>query len=316
MRPTSIEVRLREHIAGERAQVPVHPQMAFRILRAVEASRPGPTRHRGGVLQLAAGMAFVLLLAAGIAWLRTAQSPAASVPGTWSPAPAMGFGRGYHTATLLPNGKVLVVGGSQSNHMLANAELYDPRTRKWGPAGTLTMPRSLHTATLLNNGKVLVVGGSPIEPMYLGSLATAELYDPQTNSWATAASMHTPRSYHTATLLADGRVMVIGGIEASNDITGRVLASTELYDPIANSWTVGMPMSVARAKHTATLLADHRVLVVGGTDADYFAFSGYFRTAELYDPATQSWSPAASMNYARINATSTLLPDGRVLVVG
>jgi Galactose oxidase, central domain/Kelch motif len=317
MRPAAIEERVRDYVEAERAQVPVPPpHMAFRILRAVEASRPTPTRRRGGALQFAAGMAFVLLLAAGIAWLRTAQSPAATVLGTWSPAPAMSFGRGYHTATLLPNGEVLVVAGSQSDHMLANAELYDPRTRTWNPAGTLTMPRSLHTATLLNNGKVLVVGGSPIQPMYLGSLATAELYDPQTNSWAMAASMHTPRSYHTATLLADGRVLVVGGIEASNDITGRVLASTELYDPVANSWTVGMPMSVARAKHTATLLADHRVLVVGGTGADYFAFSGYFRTAELYDPATQSWSPAASMNDARINATSTLLPDGRVLVVG
>jgi hypothetical protein len=228
----------------------------------------------------------------------------------------MGFGRGYHTATLLPNGKVLVVAGSQSNHILASAELYDPRTRTWSPAGTLRMARSLQTATLLNSGKVLVVGGSPIQPMYLGSLATAELYDPQTNSWALAASMHTPRSYQTATLLTDGRVLVIGGIEASNDITGRVLATTELYDPVTNTWTAGVPMSVARAKHTATLLADHRVLVLGGTDADYYAFSGYFRTAELYDPATQSWSPAASMNYARINATSTLLPDGRVLVVG
>jgi hypothetical protein len=228
----------------------------------------------------------------------------------------MGAGRGYQTATLLPNGKVLVVAGSQTTRILASAELYDPRTRRWTSAGTLRTARSLHTATLLKSGKVLVVGGSQVQPFYLGSLATAELYDPQSNSWALAASMHTPRSYHTATLLADGRVLVVGGIEASNDVTGRVLASAELYDPVTDSWTAAASMAVARAKHAATMLADHRVLVVGGTGADYYAFSGYFRTVELYDPATQSWSSAAPMNYARINATSTLLPDGRVLVVG
>jgi N-acetylneuraminic acid mutarotase len=228
----------------------------------------------------------------------------------------MGFGRGYQTATLLPNGKVLVVAGSQTIRILASAELYDPRTRKWSSAGTLRMPRSLHTATLLKNGKVLVVGGSQVQPFYLGSEASAELYDPQTNSWALAASMHTPRSYHTATRLDDGRVLVVGGIQTSNDVTGTVLASAELYDPITDTWTPAASMQVARAKHAAILLADHRVLVIGGTDSDYYAFSGYFRTAELYDPATQSWSPAASMNYPRLNATSSLLPDGRVLVVG
>jgi hypothetical protein len=290
--------------------------MASRILHAVEVSRPVPRPPRLAFLRVAAAVAGVLVVGAGIAWVRTAQSPAGLAQGTWSPAPAMEFGRGYQTATLLPNGKVLVVAGSQTTRILASAELYDPRTQKWSSAGTLRMPRALHTATLLKSGKVLVVGGSQVVPFYLGSLATAELYDPQTNSWALAASIHSPRSYHTATLLSDGRVLVVGGIEAASDITGTVLASAELYDPITDTWTATAPMHVARAKHAATLLADHRVLVIGGTDSDYFAFSGYFRTAEIYDPATQSWSPAPSMNYPRINATSTLLPDGRVLVVG
>ena len=316
MRQATLEERVRDYVEAERAQIPVPPAIASRILHAVEVSRPAPPRRRGGALRFAAGMAFVLVLAGGVAWMRTAQSPSASVLGSWSALPAMGAGRGYQTATLLPNGKVLVVAGSQSIRILASAELYDPQTRKWSSAGTLRMPRSLHTATLLKSGKVLVVGGSPVQPFYLGSMATAELYDPQTNSWALAASMHTPRSFHTATLLDDGRVLVVGGIEASNEVTGKVLASAELYDPVTDSWTAAAPMTVARAKHTATLLADHRVLVIGGTGADYYAFSGYFPTVEIYDPATQSWSPAASMNYARLNATGTLLPDGRVLVVG
>jgi N-acetylneuraminic acid mutarotase len=313
---SAIEERIRDYVEAERAQIPVPPVMASRILHAVEVSRPAPRRPRLAFMRVAAAVAAVLLVGVGIAWMRTAQSPATSVQGAWSPAMAMGAGRGYQTATLLPNGKVLVVAGSQTSRILASAELYDPQTRRWSSAGTLRTARSLHTATLLKSGKVLVVGGSQVSPFYLGSLATAEIYDPQTNSWALAASMHTPRSYHTATLLADGRVLVVGGIQASNDVTGAVLASAELYDPVTDTWTGAAPMPGARAKHSATLLADHRVLVTGGTDADYYAFSGYFRTAELYDPATDSWSPAASMNYPRLNATSTLLPDGRVLVVG
>jgi N-acetylneuraminic acid mutarotase len=313
---SEIEERIRDYVEAERAQVPVPPVMASRILHAVEVSRPAPRRPRLAFMRVAAAVAAVLLVGVGIAWMRTAQSPAMSVQGAWSPAMAMGAGRGYQTATLLPNGKVLVVAGSQTSRILASAELYDPQTRRWSSAGTLRTARSLHTATLLKSGKVLVVGGSQVSPFYLGSLATAEIYDPQTNSWALAASMYTPRSYHTATLLADGRVLVVGGIQASNDVTGAVLASAELYDPVTDTWTAAAPMPGARAKHAATLLADHRVLVTGGQGSDYYAFSGYFRTAELYDPATDSWSPAASMNYPRINATSTRLPDGRVLVVG
>jgi hypothetical protein len=316
MRSGAIDERVRDYVASERAQIFVPPLLATRILHAVDASQPARSRPKLGFLRVAAAMAAVLLLGAGIAWMRTAQSPAAQVMGTWSPAPAMGVGRGYQTATLLANGKVLVVAGSQTNRILASTELYDPLTRKWSSAGTLRTPRSLHTATLLKNGEVLVVGGSQLHPNSLGSLATAELYDPQSNSWALAASMHTPRSYHTATLLADGRVLVVGGIEASNDVTGTVLASAELYDPLTNSWTPAAPLPVARARHTAVLLADHRVLVIGGTDSAHLPSSSYFPTAELYDPATQSWSLVANMNNARVYASATLLPDNRVLVVG
>ena len=317
MRSASIEERVRDYIEGERAQIPVPGMLAPRILHALDATRPAPRHSRLAFVPVATAIVALLFLAIGVAWMRTAQAPAAIESGAWSPAPAMPVGRGFHTASLLPNGKVLVVGGNQTFRALAaSAELYDPRTRMWSSAGMLTTPRSLHTATLLKNGKVLIVGGSQVDSFSLGSLASAELYDPQTNSWALAASMHTPRSYHTATLLADGRVLVVGGIEASNDVTGKVLASAELYDPATNTWTTAAPMRVARARHAAILLADHRVLVIGGNDVAYSAFSNYFATAELYDPTRQSWSPAGSMNYARTFPTGTVLPDGRVLVVG
>jgi hypothetical protein len=317
MRPATIEERLREHIADERAQVPVPPQMAFRILRAVEASRPGARRSRTGVLQFAVGMAFVLLLAVGLAWMRTAQSPAGLVRGTSSATGSMAVHRGSQTATLLPDGRVLVVGGMQTLLVLASAELYDPRTRRWSSAGSLTLPSWGHTATLLQNRKVLVVGGSQADGYHVGSSSSAELYDPQTNSWSAAASMRTPRSFHTATLLPDGRVLVVGGVKTSSDVSGEVLASAELYDPRTDIWAPAPPLSTARAKHDAILLANQHVLVFGGTQGvGYSKATDALRAAELYDPTAQTWSSAPSMQYARILPSGLLLPDGRVLVIG
>ena len=229
----------------------------------------------------------------------------------------MAVNRGFHTASLLPSGKVLVVGGSQTHLALASAELYDPRTRSWSSAGFVQTPRWGHTATLLQNGKVLLVGGSQADGFHLGSSSSAELYDPQTNSWSTAASMRTPRSFHTATLLADGRVLVVGGVEASSEVSGNVVGSAELYDPAVDAWSPAAPLFGARAKHAAILLADQRVLVFGGTDGvGSLEPSHPLRTAELYDPATRTWAPAANLRYARLHPTGLLLPDGRVLVVG
>lgn len=317
MRHAAIEERLRDHIASERAQVSVPPHMAVRILHAMEATRPRPNRPRSGVPQLAMGMAFLLLIALGIAWMRTAHSPSGLVQGTWSATGNMAVHRGYHTATLLADGRVLVVGGMQTYRALASAEFYDPRTRTWSSAGSLTVPSWGHTATLLPNGKVLVVGGSQSDGFHVGSSSSAEVYDPQTNSWSAAASMRTPRSFHTATLLPDGQILVVGGIEATSDVSGRVLASAELYDPGTDTWAPAPPLSGARAKHDAILLANQRVLVLGGTTGvNYSKASDSLRTAELYDPTTQTWSRAAGMQYTRTSPTGLLLADGRVLVVG
>jgi hypothetical protein len=209
---------------------------------------------------------------------------------------------------------------------ISSAELYDPKTRRWSSAGTLSAPRFGHTATRLANGKVLVVGGNSILPnasfpIGVDSLSSAELYDPQTNSWSLAASMRTARASHTATLLADGRVLVAGGIAASAADPGTALPTVELYDPAANAWTAAAPMPSARWSQSATLLSDHRVLVIGGIDRMWdlgigsVASTG-LNTAEFFDPATGSWSPAPSMRYPRISPSSSLLPNGRLLVVG
>src|SRR5207249_11438090 len=115
--------------------------------------------------------------------------------------------RYYHTATLLPNGKVLVAGGKTGGVTLSSTELFDPATGTWTKTGPLNFARYFHSATLLLNGQVLVAGG------YGGNvLSSAELYDPATGKWTATNAMSTPRGNHTATLLRNGRVFVAGGV--------------------------------------------------------------------------------------------------------
>ena len=128
----------------------------------------------------------------------------------------------YHSATLLPDGKVLVAGGATGNDYTASAELYDPATNTWTTAGSLAAVRYLHTATLLPNGKVLVAGGATAGSDFT---ANAELYDPLTNSWTGTAALTLAHRGHTATLLPNGKVLVAGG----ESIAGG-LASAELYN--------------------------------------------------------------------------------------
>ncbi|HEX3630483.1 MAG TPA: kelch repeat-containing protein [Candidatus Dormibacteraeota bacterium] len=280
-------------------------------------------------------MAIVVVLAAGVGLVRAIQESAdANGEGHWSSSSSMAIARAYHTATPLTNGKVLVVGGRGSLSLtapwqpggsaLASAELYDPGTRTWSNAGQLSTPRFGHTATLLPNGNVLVVGGDrtiPTADSPFGALASAELYDPKSNRWSVAASMHEARVNHTATLLPDGRVLVAGGHPALAVNPANNLMSAELYDPTTSTWTEAAPMPSPRADQAAVLLRDGRVLVVGGVDQFFHwplgsAPSVGLSTAVLYDPASNAWTLTAPMHYPRISPTATLLPDGRVLVVG
>uniref|UniRef100_UPI00406A3797 kelch repeat-containing protein n=1 Tax=Archangium gephyra TaxID=48 RepID=UPI00406A3797 len=215
--------------------------------------------------------------------------------GTWSPTGSMAEGRANHTATLLPGGKVLVVGGSRGDH--PTAELYDPATGTFSPTGSMAFPRSHHTATPLPDGRVLVVGGRGDHP-------TAELYDPATGTFSPTGSMASPRSHHTATPLPDGKVLVAGGGSGSSP-----LATAEVYDPATGTFSPTGSMAEPREEHTATLLPNGQVLVAGGARS-------YLPTAELYDPATGTFSPTGSMAGVHSSHTATLLPDGKVLVAG
>jgi len=241
--------------------------------------------------------------------------------GTWTTTGTMTESRAGHTATLLPDGSVLVVGGwvpgsscsptpcrGSLAHSTASAELYDPFTGLWTATASMTVGRSLHTATLLPDGKVLAAGGGTgSDPSGFDSLASAELYDPASGSWAATSSMAAVRFGHTATLLRGGSVLVAGGFNSEGAGGPGALASAELYDPSNGTWTATGNMNAGRAKYTATLLLDGRVLVVG---------LGPLASAELYEPGSGTWAVTGSMDADRVIHTATMLRDGRVLVAG
>jgi hypothetical protein len=204
-----------------------------------------------------------------------------------------------HQALLLDDGRVLVHGGLLSS---SRAEIYDPDAGTW----TATAPtmEERPTLTLLADGRVLATGGS--DPGFNGApVASAELYDPVTGEWRATGSMTRARSGHSATLLADGKVLVAGG---SGPDVANAETSAELYDPSTGTWSATGSMVESRAGHTATLLLDGTVLVAGGY--------GGIRSAELYDPGTETWRATDAMPQAHAAHTATLLPDGSVLVVG
>jgi Bacterial Ig-like domain (group 2)/Immunoglobulin I-set domain/Galactose oxidase, central domain/Kelch motif len=232
----------------------------------------------------------------------TGMAPLSVVSQVWVASGDMSTARQFHTATLLPSGKVLVTGGYNG---IASADIYDPATGTWSATGTMTTPRWAHTATLLANGTVLVAGGETSTT----NLASAEIYDPATGAWTATGSMAGAHIFHSATLLPNGTVLVAGG-------SGRaggpgVSDSAELYDPATGTWSVTGNMSADVSSQTATLLSNGTVLVTGGL------VSGAAVTdAEVYDPVAGTWNSTGSLEAARADHTATLLPGGKVMVVG
>ena len=220
---------------------------------------------------------------------------------TWTGTSSLGTPRESHTATLLPNGNVLVAGGDNTTSGgLMSAELYDPASGTWTATGSLATPGGSNTATLLPNGKVLVAGG------YNGGsiFERAELYDPASGTWTATGSLAITRYAHTATLLPNGKVLVAGGGSNSGDPV-----RAELYDPASGTWSNTGSLIATRSDHTATLLPNGKVLVAGGTGT-----SGVLTSAELYDPANGTWTTTGSLGAARFQHSATLLPNGKVLV--
>ncbi len=217
-----------------------------------------------------------------------------------------GSDRANHSATLLQNGWVLLAGGS-SGSTLATAEIYKPAGGTFtATALNMTSPRKNHLATLLTSGKVLITGGDNNGT----PLVTAEVYDPVADTFtATNGPMSSARVGGTATLLGNGKVLLAGGLTA-----GGLAASTELYDPTTGLFAPTGSLITARQYPSAALLTSGKVLLIGGFNS--LVAGGYLLSTELFDPVTETFSPAGSLLVGRMQSTVTVLSDGTVLAVG
>jgi len=248
------------------------------------------------------GMALVVATVCLAVW--AADSAPMPTAGTVRSAGPMLEPRSGHTATLLPNGKVLIAGGMRRNQdFYRSAELYDPSTGKFERTGDMNVARVGHVAVLLRSGQVLIAGG------WIGGGATgsAELYDPSTGKFRLIGKMTAPRGNPSATLLENGDVLIAGG---GDSFGPDGVASAELFHADTLKFEALAPMHYARVEHTASLLQDGRVLIAGGRGDRVNA------SAELYDPNTKKFVPTGNLRVARYKHTAGLLPDGHVLIAG
>jgi len=277
---------------------------------------------------------------------------------SFTPVGSLNTARSQHTATLLPNGKVLIAGGLSVQSALSSAEIYDPSTKNFSGTGSLATPRFGHTAILLPSGKVLITGGITLDSqgnpariltselfdptsgtfsatgtspsidadnatllqtgkvLVVGPVSSGqpqELYDPASGTFSNTGSSLAIRSGEIAVLLNDGTVLRSGGSAGSG--VGGVLATAELYDPTAATFSNTGSLNTARFQHTGTILSSGKVLVAGGLGL-LNGNSTWLAQSELYDPVAKTFTNSASLAIARSVHTATLLNSGTVLVAG
>jgi hypothetical protein len=283
---------LMDRVASIPARRPVRRGVAREISRFAPAV--GTTGLRAAALML------VLAIVAG-----------ATLFGAWRHGQTVTIATPTASATLSPGSSSTPSLGPEPSSTSAVSSVPVPGT--FSPTGSMASGRHDHSATVLADGRVLIAGGQDTS----NELASAELYDPKTGTFSPTGSMTTARMDHTATRLPDGRVLIAGGLDSSG-----YLASAELYDPHSGTFSPTGSMATARYGHTATLLSDGRVLIVGGfvghtaIPTPLIDVPATLASAELYDPATATFTRTGSMATARGSHTATLLSDGRVLVAG
>jgi Galactose oxidase, central domain/Kelch motif len=233
---------------------------------------------------------------------------------TWTTVqglPATGLPVSRHTSTLLPNGKVLIVGGvDSSNQPIRKTWLFDSATNTFSAGPDTNARHGGHTATKLSNGNIVVAGGDCAYGAITCYSGSTELYNSVANSFTSLAPMPIPVKHAAAALLSGDKILVAGGASAT------VVSDAQVYDAATNTWRVlTTTLAGPRLYHTATTLNDGRVLIVGGYSAQA-GTGGRWNSTDIYNPATDKISVGPSMQYRRLTHTATLLTDGKVLVTG
>lgn len=260
--------------------------------------------------------------------------------GSFAATGTLAQARVNHSAILLADGRVLIVGGAGPDGHLTSAEMYDPDGGTFSPAGEMTAARAGHTATLLPDGRVVVLGGqTPASGSGLPRPAlTVEMWDPATGAFTTAGQLAEPRRGHTATLLSDGRVLVVGGyfgpgyslngtpgavrmevLDPDPAIVDGYPSPAEVWDPSTSSVSPGGSLREARTGHTATLLGDGRVAVIGGSvvrqeGSRYFLVQ--LDTVEIWNPDTGTFAVGPALDHPRSAHSAIQMDADTVLVLG
>ena len=249
---------------------------------------------------------------AAIALLACAMPHVVASPlerGTLRDLPPMKSSRAAHTATLLSDGSVLIVGGfSSEEDRPAGVELFDPQREEFQSLKDAITPRHSHTASSLPNGSVLIAGGYGAQ---VGVLDAAEILEPSTRRFVSAGQMTARRAEHTAITLADGRIAFIGG----RSVDWSTLATIEIYDPATRSFTEAGRLTVPRAGHVSVLLRDGRIFIAGGHAGRGSTLTVY-GTAEIFDPRSGRSVGTSDIGSLRHKLDAVVLADGKVLING
>lgn len=218
----------------------------------------------------------------------------------WSRLPQGGRGPGRALVTL-NDGRLLAIGGQPADGPVsATCHFLDATTHEWVATGSLNVARESPEALRLSNGKILVIGGRNTD-----ALASCELFDPSTNTWASAGSMSCARSNAACVELPSGKILVAGGFNALP------LATADVFDPETATWSAAAPMAVPRSRHAGATVVGTGALVSGGVGS-----GGVLTSCELYDEASNTWSPAGSLAEARRDHSMHARSDGTIIAVG
>jgi len=264
-----------------------------------------PTGSNAGLVLLAGGYTETTQL-----YNPTTQTINGVLSGRFAASGSLTHLRAHHTATVLPDGWVLVVGGRDDTTGLSTAELYNPNSGTWSSTGQMSTARQGHTATLLSGNRVLIAGGQV--DWFAPGLSSTEIfqYDPSTHTgqFSAGPSMAVGRAQHQAVTLNDARVLFSGGWGATLNATAELFTDSGAgsFGPTAGA------MQTARADHTATLLSNGKVLIAGGWQIFVNAAA---QTGELFDPQTNTFANVGA-NAARRNHLAARLNDGRVVLAG